>query len=143
MLQLDSICLHKLKSPGICRVRGRQEISRTSSCCGQLTVEQHRKMAPPEGADAPAVLAPDSKISKSIPEPSVAAPSNRKPPPETKENLWIRRWVILSFWAVVACLGLPMWWKTTAIYRADLPLQDMSDWADGKVMALLVALERV
>jgi phosphatidylinositol glycan class S len=62
-----------------------------------------------------------------------AASSNKQPPPETKESLRTRRWVILSFWVVVACLGLPVWWKTTAIYRAELPLQDMSNWADRKV----------
>jgi hypothetical protein len=26
-----------------------------------------------------------------------------------------------------------MWWKTTSIYRARLPLDDMRDWAAGKV----------
>jgi len=57
----------------------------------------------------------------------------KKPPPETKEAIMTRRWVILSFWTVVALLGLPVWWKTTTIYRADLPLQEMIDWADGKV----------
>jgi len=59
--------------------------------------------------------------------------TKKKPPPETKEAILRRRWVILSFWTVVALLGLPVWWKTTNIYRADLPLQEMIDWADGKV----------
>ncbi|KAF2440742.1 hypothetical protein P171DRAFT_368151 [Karstenula rhodostoma CBS 690.94] len=57
----------------------------------------------------------------------------KNPPPETKHSLWLRRAVIASFWAVVAFLGLPVWWKTTAIYRADLPLQDMTAWANGQV----------
>lgn len=26
-----------------------------------------------------------------------------------------------------------MWWKTTAIYRAELPLDDMMQWSEGKV----------
>jgi phosphatidylinositol glycan class S len=26
-----------------------------------------------------------------------------------------------------------VWWKTTTVYRAPLPLQEMLDWADGKV----------
>ncbi|KAL5398919.1 hypothetical protein PMIN06_002570 [Paraphaeosphaeria minitans] len=56
-----------------------------------------------------------------------------QPPPETKQSLWLRRAVIASFWAVVAFLGLPVWYKTTAIYRADLPLQDMTAWANGQV----------
>ncbi|KAL5390943.1 hypothetical protein DPSP01_001440 [Paraphaeosphaeria sporulosa] len=57
----------------------------------------------------------------------------KQPPPETKQSLWLRRAVIASFWAVVAFLGLPVWYKTTAIYRADLPLQDMTAWANGQV----------
>lgn len=60
-----------------------------------------------------------------------------QPPPETQQSLWLRRAVIASFWAVVALLGLPIWLKTTAIYRADLPLQDMTAWADAKVNSLL------
>ncbi|KAF2275955.1 GPI transamidase component PIG-S [Westerdykella ornata] len=59
--------------------------------------------------------------------------SKVNPPPETKESVWLRRSVILSFWLVAVLLGLPVWWKTTAIYRAELPLQTMTDWADGKV----------
>jgi hypothetical protein len=62
-------------------------------------------------------------------------PANAKtqPPPESEDAILTRRLVILSFWAIVLCLGLPVWWKTTAIYRADLPLQSMNDWAEGKV----------
>lgn len=40
--------------------------------------------------------------------------------------------MILSFWLIVALLGLPIWWYTTTIYRANLPLDDMMEWADGK-----------
>ncbi|KAJ4286299.1 GPI transamidase component [Kalmusia sp. IMI 367209] len=65
-------------------------------------------------------------------EPRVAE-TRRQPPPETQKSLWVRRTVIASFWAVVVFLGLPVWWKTTAIYRAELPLQDMTAWADAKV----------
>ncbi|OCL11779.1 hypothetical protein AOQ84DRAFT_373693 [Glonium stellatum] len=69
----------------------------------------------------------------------------KEPPPESKEAIWTRRLVILSFWAVVILIGLPVWWKTTAIYRADLPLQVMTDWADGKtcrpVFPLRIAVE--
>jgi phosphatidylinositol glycan class S len=104
-----------------------------------LNIEQHRKMAPPGGADAPAAVPPDPNSPPITPQAVGAASSNKQPPPETKESLWTRRWVILSFWVVVACLGLPVWWKTTAIYRAELPLQDMSNWADGKVRFPLLA----
>lgn len=56
------------------------------------------------------------------------------PPPESSASITTRRLVIMSFWAVAILLGLPLWFKTTTIYRADLPLQQMLDWADGKVL---------
>ncbi|KAA8614875.1 GPI transamidase component PIG-S [Pyrenophora tritici-repentis] len=52
---------------------------------------------------------------------------------QSKQSLLLRRLSIASFWAVVVFLGLPIWLKTTAIYRAELPLQEMTDWAEGKV----------
>ena len=57
----------------------------------------------------------------------------KSPPPERPERILRRRYIILSFWAVVLFLGLPVWWKTTTVYRASLPLQQMLDWADGNV----------
>jgi len=57
----------------------------------------------------------------------------KSPPPERPEIILRRRYIILSFWAVVIFLGLPIWWKTTTVYRASLPLQQMLDWADGNV----------
>ena len=54
-------------------------------------------------------------------------------PPEKDEAIRMRSKVICAFWAVIILLGLPTWWKTTSIYRARLPIQDMVDWADGKV----------
>src|SRR5271169_5750554 len=65
-----------------------------------------------------------------------AAPKKREPPPESPESAWLRTLVIFSFWAIVLFLGLPIWWRTTAIYRARLPLSQMMDWADGKVVFL-------
>ncbi|RFU74802.1 phosphatidylinositol-glycan biosynthesis class s [Trichoderma arundinaceum] len=62
----------------------------------------------------------------------VAAPSPTLPPPEKPSAIRQRSYVVLSFWLVVLLLGLPIWWKTTAIYRADLPLDSMLKWADGK-----------
>jgi hypothetical protein len=56
----------------------------------------------------------------------------QEPPPEMLADSRRRSWVILSLWTIVICLGLPIWWKTTTIYRADLPLSEMMDWADGK-----------
>jgi phosphatidylinositol glycan class S len=100
-------------------------------------------MAPPEDAGAFGASTSDPKASVALPTPSKPAASIKQPPPETKESLWMRRWVIVSFWAVVVCLGLPVWWKTTAIYRAQLPLQAMTDWADGKVLDPFTALEHL
>ncbi|KAJ5808814.1 Phosphatidylinositol-glycan biosynthesis class S protein [Penicillium riverlandense] len=54
------------------------------------------------------------------------------PPPETPEAIQTRFRVIAAFWAVIIFLGFPIWWKTTSIYRAHLPIQEMVDWAEGK-----------
>ncbi|KAK3939176.1 hypothetical protein QBC46DRAFT_290968 [Diplogelasinospora grovesii] len=63
----------------------------------------------------------------------IEASSQRKaPPPEKPSDIRRRTWVILTFWAIVVFLGLPIWWKTTTIYRANLPLSEMLEWADGK-----------
>ncbi|WEW59703.1 GPI transamidase component [Emydomyces testavorans] len=58
--------------------------------------------------------------------------ANRTPPPENPESIRTRSLVVSAFWAVIIFLGLPMWWKTTSIYRARLPLDEMTDWAAGK-----------
>jgi len=57
----------------------------------------------------------------------------KEPPPEKPADKRRRGFVILSFWLIVVLLGLPIWWQTTTIYRADLPLQEMLDWAEGRV----------
>lgn len=59
--------------------------------------------------------------------------TKKEPPPESAEEIKTRSLVIFSFWAIVLFLGLPIWWRTTAIYRARLPLNQMMDWADGRV----------
>lgn len=90
-------------------------------------------MAPPKAVDAsqaPAVEPNTTEVSSASLD---AIRSTKQPPPETTESLWLRRYAALSFWAVVIFLGLPVWLKTTAIYRAQLPLRDMTDWAEGKV----------
>lgn len=65
---------------------------------------------------------------------STAKPA-KKPPQENPQSIHLRTLVILSFWAIVIFLGLPVWLWTTSIYRARLPLQNMLDWAHGKVSA--------
>ena len=61
------------------------------------------------------------------------AQTSRRPPPERPENIRIRVLVIASFWAIVICLGIPVWLWTTSIHRARLPLDEMLAWAGGKV----------
>ncbi|KAF2664349.1 hypothetical protein BT63DRAFT_407161 [Microthyrium microscopicum] len=61
------------------------------------------------------------------------APNRRGPPPPTKQEISNTQRVLLSFWAVVIFLGLPIWWKTTTVYRASLPLDVMKDWSQGNV----------
>ncbi|KFY03121.1 hypothetical protein V490_00288 [Pseudogymnoascus sp. VKM F-3557] len=61
-----------------------------------------------------------------------AIPKKKGPPPEKPENRRNRHYVIVSFWAIAIFIGLPIWWWTTAIYRAELPLDAMMDWADGR-----------
>jgi len=95
----------------------------------------NRNMATPTETDAslPAeAKQPSPSSSSSSAQPIVAKPP-KQPPPESKQSLLLRRLSIASFWAVVVFLGLPIWLKTTAIYRAELPLQEMTDWAEGKV----------
>lgn len=70
----------------------------------------------------------------------VAASKRKNPPPESIENIQTRSQVVLSFWAIVIFLGLPIWWWTTSIHRARLPLRDMLEWADGKVFPLSISL---
>ena len=65
----------------------------------------------------------------------------KSPPPERPESILRRRYIILSFWVVVIFLGLPVWWKTTMVYRASLPLQQMLDWADGNVRLFCILCE--
>ena len=71
------------------------------------------------------------------PEPvTPAVPAIKRPPPERPESIRARSIVVLSFWAVVVFLGLPVWLWTTSIHRAHLPMQEMLEWADGKVSSI-------
>ncbi|RPB01042.1 hypothetical protein L873DRAFT_1678010 [Choiromyces venosus 120613-1] len=81
-------------------------------------------------ASTASAVATESKIP---PESAVSVSRRKKsPPPDTPENTRTRSLVILSFWVVVITVGLPLWWITTAIYRAPLPLKEMQSWADGR-----------
>lgn len=76
------------------------------------------------------------------PKADTAAPSatnsseTHKPPPEKPSETNRRSYIILSYWLIVLFLGLPIWWKTTAIYRASLPLDGMIQWSEGKVSGI-------
>ncbi|KAI1109122.1 phosphatidylinositol-glycan biosynthesis class S protein [Nemania sp. NC0429] len=69
----------------------------------------------------------------------------RPPPPEPQSHILRRSLIIASFWCLVLFLGAPIWWRTTTIYRANLPLNQMMNWADGKacnpVFPIRVALD--
>lgn len=64
----------------------------------------------------------------------IVAVPKKQPPPESKEGIRVRQLVILSFWAIAVFLGAPIWLWTTSIHRARLPLQEMMDWAEGRVI---------
>ena len=49
----------------------------------------------------------------------------KMPPPEPQSAVRRRLIVILSFWVVILFFGLPMWWKTTSVYRSQLPFDKM------------------
>ncbi|KAF7553931.1 hypothetical protein G7Z17_g3313 [Cylindrodendrum hubeiense] len=74
---------------------------------------------------APAQAAPAADVSS-------ASSSPKLPPPETQSDVRRRSHIVWSFWLVIVLLGLPIWWKTTTIYRANLPLEGMLEWAEGK-----------
>lgn len=40
--------------------------------------------------------------------------------------------IIAAFWAVIL-IGIPLWWKTTQVYRANLPFKEIEDWRTRQV----------
>lgn len=70
----------------------------------------------------------------------IAEARTKKPlAPETPQHAWRRRLIISSLWAIVLLVGLPTWYHTTAVHRANLPLQSMMEWSEGKVSGILAA----
>ncbi|KAG8625353.1 hypothetical protein KVT40_007104 [Elsinoe batatas] len=55
-----------------------------------------------------------------------------QPPPETSDSIKTRRYILTSFWVIIALLGLPIWIYTTTVPRATLPLHVMNQWANGQ-----------
>ena len=75
----------------------------------------------------------ENSLKATIGEPVKAAVPLKKPPEESSASIRMRGLVIASFWVIVIFFGLPIWWWTTSIHREKLPLQEMLEWADGKV----------
>ncbi|XP_044750731.1 GPI transamidase component PIG-S [Coccinella septempunctata] len=48
-------------------------------------------------------------------------------PIEDEKSSRYRTYSILSYFIVLVIIGLPVWWYTTRVYRADLPLTKMSN----------------
>jgi len=62
--------------------------------------------------------------------------ARKQPPPESPQGVKTRRWIIFSFWAIAGLLGLPIWYATTTVPRAALPLESMDAWASGQTCKL-------
>ncbi|RPA74783.1 hypothetical protein BJ508DRAFT_418441 [Ascobolus immersus RN42] len=75
----------------------------------------------------------------------IVTTAQKQPPPEDLPSIKRRINVLLSFWVVVIFLGIPLWWVTTSIYRAPLPITEMQNWAEGRAcrveFPLLVEVE--
>ena len=88
------------------------------------------------GQAAASPPSPQTEGKADIPKPVKAVHAETRLPAESKDGVWLRRNVLLSFWAVVLLIGLPFWWKTTTVYRAHLPYRAMDSWADGSVSSI-------
>ncbi|KAI7831453.1 phosphatidylinositol-glycan biosynthesis class S protein [Gamsiella multidivaricata] len=53
-----------------------------------------------------------------------------------------RRFILFSVWAVVI-FGLPLWWKTTRVYRAELPFEDIEKWNEWKVTKIFDTIKQL
>ncbi|QIW97236.1 hypothetical protein AMS68_002754 [Peltaster fructicola] len=53
-------------------------------------------------------------------------------PPDTANEVWIRRLILAAFWVIVVAFGLPHWIWTTSVYRAELDVGAASRWIEGK-----------
>lgn len=74
----------------------------------------------------------ESNASIATSDANVAA-ARKLPPPERRGEVRTRRRIILSLWMIIALLGIPAWYATTTVPRADLPLDSMNQWAEGRV----------
>ncbi|RZC39918.1 PIG-S domain containing protein [Asbolus verrucosus] len=58
---------------------------------------------------------------------SNSANKTQKPPPSDDPECIYRIYNVLSYFVVLVIIGLPVWWFTTRVYRASLPLDQMYD----------------
>lgn len=117
-----------------CQLRGSFPFDLHSGC---LSFQQQQNPPPlPTYSDAATAMGAPSDSTTASAVPTGAAPETKMPPPEKPSDTRRRSYIILSFWLVIVLLGLPIWWKTTTIYRASLPIDDMLRWADGSVSEL-------
>jgi hypothetical protein len=128
-LQLAAIALAKSPTPE--RVRCQSEKERTNGIINMAARRPPAKGPTPD-VDSSISTTPTSTIPTSNP-PEAVSTTRKQPPVEKPSDIRRRTWVILSFWLIIVCLGLPIWWETTTIYRANLPLTEMLEWSDGKV----------
>ncbi|KAI9034412.1 phosphatidylinositol-glycan biosynthesis class S protein [Hyaloraphidium curvatum] len=49
---------------------------------------------------------------------------------DTDEDRRRRTLIVVSIWLTVVLVGVPVWWKTTEVYRAPLPFAEMASWAE-------------
>lgn len=76
----------------------------------------------------------DSSIKSVEKEPEGASPSGNLTSADLEERLKddpdaiYRIYSIISYFVVLVVIGLPVWWFTTRVYRAPLPLEEMLDY---------------
>ncbi|KAI8981885.1 phosphatidylinositol-glycan biosynthesis class S protein [Mycotypha africana] len=56
---------------------------------------------------------------------------------EFEDTAKVTRLVVFAFWAVVL-IGIPFWWKTTEIYRANLPFSEIEAWYSKQACDLVM-----
>lgn len=75
----------------------------------------------------------------STPAPSLSSPPP-SPSPSSSSSLDKSRQYIsaLSILAVSLFIGLPVWWKTTEVYRCPLPYKEINDLSVNQVIIYIV-----
>ncbi|KAL9061106.1 MAG: hypothetical protein Q9162_000251 [Coniocarpon cinnabarinum] len=93
---------------------------------GQATASSSKKYGLPANEEVPELVRPVT--------------ATKKPPSESRESVNVRRSVLVSFWLLVLCVGVPFWWQTTTVYRANLPYSTMDAWASGSACQYTIPL---